>query len=165
MFDSIFTKENITLIIAVIGCAGSVSLWIYNFVTSRCKIDMELVRMYEPDIMIACYVAFTNRSRLPVSITSVCVVIDGVCFQCIPISYPVFTVTNSKTGEIIQQHFTLSLPINLCSLSGVSGFLAFDIPREFLKKTSTPLTFEVSTNRGRLFRKTLSYEGYADMEI
>ena len=161
---SFFTRENITLILAIFGSVGTLITWISKVVTSRKSVNVSLGRIYEPDKIFCCFLVFENKSRLPICINSVSVVIDGIPFPCAIIPHVSYTVTRKSGSKVIgeREYPSLALPLNLGGLSGSSGFLDFDIPQEYLQKISTPLTLQVSTNRGNLKQMKLEFEDYSD---
>ena len=158
------TRENITLALAIFGSAGTLISWISRIVSSRKSVSISIGRIYEPDKCFSCFLIFENKSRLPISITSISVLIDGVSFPCVSIPHAAYTITE-KTGSTVTRYKEfpgLSMPLNLSGLSGSSGFLDFDIPQEYLQKLSTPLILQVATNRGRLKQIQLEFEDYSD---
>ena len=69
----------------------------------------------------------------------------------------------SWTSFYCTDIFTIPFPINLGSLTGTSGYIEFDISPEVLKLFSTPLTVQVSTNRGKAIEKKLHFENLVDL--
>lgn len=58
--------------------------------------------------------------------------------------------------ELLSREYTMAFPINLPSLSGTSGYLAFRIPQETLQSVSNDLIVELSTNRRRILKTQLT---------
>lgn len=163
MFE-LLTRENITLILAIFGSVGTVISWILHVITSRKAVAISLGRIYEPSTSLSCFLLFENKSRLPISITSIAVLIDDIPFPCVAFPHAAFKIIEKK-GNIVTYRKELqavSMPLNLAPLCSASGFLDFDIPPEYLQKLSTPLILQVSTNRGRLKQIRLEFEGYND---
>lgn len=49
----------------------------------------------------------------------------------------------------------MPFPVNLGALAGASGYICFDVYKDVSQTLSTPLIFEVSTNRGNAIQKRL----------
>lgn len=163
--DKLLTRENITLALAVFGAVGTLVTWIYHWFTSRKSLEVQLLRIYTPSKALACFFSISNKSRLPISVLSVSVFIDGVSFQNVPIPHITYSVSTTRNGETTIKHEypALTFPINLTGLSGTSGFVDFEIPEEVSQKIATPLIVQVATNRGNLSKTALEFQGYSDM--
>ena len=159
------SRENITLSIALFGAIGTLATWIYAAFTKRRRIDVTLIHIFEPDSNLVVFASFTNRSHLPISITAISLVLGDVSFPCPTDPHLVFRYESSLHPHENSCSYTLNLPLNLGSLSGVSGFLSFDIPPEFLKRISSPLILKVSTSRGSLPQKRLFFEDYSTLDV
>lgn len=145
-----FTKDNLTLVTAVFGALSSIITWIINYRRSRKNITIQVNKICHFGNAIVAHVTIQNESRLPISINDVSAKIKGKLYngfhvpQC---TINISTITeNNVTAS--RECCTMSFPINLGSLSGVSGYLFFDTSKEVSETLSTHLTFRVSTNRG-----------------
>ncbi len=160
MFKSLLTRENITLAIALLGAVGTVSSWIYRFFSSRKKLDISLLKVFEPHKSLVVYVSFQNRSRLPISINTIGVVFGERVYQCEPVAHVVYS--SEVNGRKVSEIRTMSFPVNLSPLSGSSGFVEFELPSDELKNLSTRLTLQVSSNRGNPTRTIFSLREWDD---
>lgn len=147
---SFFTRENITLALAIFGSLGTIGTWLYHFTTTRLSISVEILRAYKLESKASLYVFFQNNSRLPVSISSVYLTVGNIPISSYPIPHTPYAVQAKWENESPKgpEYLTLSMPINLSSLSGASGFLDFYFPQDTLNKISYSIDLHVSTNRG-----------------
>lgn len=148
---SFLTRENITLAIAIFGAVGAVCNWVQKQIDNKVSMDVHLLKAFKPGRSFVVYLSFQNRSRLPISINSVSVLIDGSAYQCELVPHSAFKKYNS--GVLVSEIKTMTFPVNLSPLSGSAGFVEFAAPEEELRKLSTHLTLQVSTNRGNLPKK------------
>ncbi len=156
----LFTRENITLAIAIFGALGTLLTWFFNFIHSRKNIDLRIIKISKFENQLTMYLSIQNKSRIPISINSISLLSDGVYYPCDIISHPAFTVSYQNNCTDI---FTIPFPVNLGSLTGTSGYIEFDISSKVLKPLSTPLTVQVSTNRGKAIEKKLHFEDLVDL--
>lgn len=65
--------------------------------------------------------------------------------------------TKKVNGAVVSHRAisSLSIPINISSLSGTSGYICFEFPEVSFPSDATELTFSVSSNRGKVFEKKL----------
>lgn len=148
------TKDNITFILATIGSLGT----IYSMITQRPKLSLSIHDFHYENKSLVTYIAFTNRSRLSISVLNISVVHDKICYPCVYIPTTVVEYTCCSGKELISHREELSIqfPISLSSLAGTSGYLYFDKLPDNFPDAPTTLTFEVSTNRGRAKKMKLS---------
>lgn len=152
--------EIITLVLALIGSLGTAYTAIMSFYWNRISIDFNIVEYCPAKDSLIVYMAFTNKSRLPVSITDVRIWSNNIPYSCThtPEIVKIVTRTLGKDKTFQEAIHSLPLPINLPSLSGTSGFLYFQIPQGTFECNAKTLTVELSTNRHLKVRKTLSLE-------
>ena len=152
--------DKLTFVLALIGSLGTAYSVIMTFYWHRVSIECNIVE-YSPskDALIA-YISFTNHSRLPISITNISLWNRDVLYSCVHTPEIVQFVNRTINGKETYQEaiHSISLPINLPSLSGTSGFVYFLFPQENFEVSSKSLTVELSTNRHLTIRKTLSLE-------
>ena len=153
----LISKENITLVIAVFGLIGSASMWAYKLVVQRSNFSVTILRkgIFGKDVTL--FASFENKSRLPIAITRISLLIDGVVYDCVPVPTMVYEEVRRSRGEEVGrlQEFSIQMPIPLDSLSARSGFLHFELPEGILLSEPTALTFLISTNRSKTKRMTL----------
>ncbi len=107
--------------------------------------------------MIVLYVSFANKSRLPISVTDICIKIDDTYYPCLQPPIIAYEETKKVNGAVVSHRAisSLSIPINISSLSGTSGYICFEFPEVSFPSDATELTFSVSPNRGKVFEKKL----------
>ena len=152
--NTYFTKENITFLLAVIGSLGT----IYSMIAQHKNISLSIVSYSYKNKTLLMYVAFTNCSRLPISILNVSIVLDKICYPCVYIPTTVVEHTRHSGKELLsyREELSIQFPVSLSSLAGTSGYLYFDKLPDNYPNAPTTLTLEVSTNRGQAMKMKLS---------
>ena len=142
----------VSLILGSIGTLGSLTTGFIAFIRSRTNISTEIQLFHKNPSGCLLMVTFINKSYMSVSITDVRLVINKTRFSCVKIPEMALerTHTCGNKTDLIRRDFTMDFPINLPSLSGTSGYLAFRIPQETLQSVSTEVIVELSTNRRRI---------------
>ena len=150
----------LTFILALIGSLGTAYSVIMTFYWHRVSIDCNIIEYCPTKDALIAYMSFINHSRLPISITDICIWNDGVLYNCVPTPEIVKFIDRKSNNEQFYKEAIHSapLPINLPSLSGTSGYVYFLFPQENFQVSSKSLTVELSTNRHLTLRKTLSLE-------
>ena len=156
---SLFTRENITLVIALIGCLGTITTGLNSYLSNRQNLTFRVLGHLVPEgRSIILYMMFENKSHLPISITSISVFGNGILYSCQEIPIKVYeTTTRKNRTEILSHHeyFSMQIPISLPSLGGTSGYVYFEAPQEIFQPDTTHLTFRVTTNRNRAIEMRL----------
>ena len=155
-----FSKDNITLILSILGCIGSLLSWLYIFFQNRKCFDIEIVGHlfgYDQKSLLI-FASFTNKSHLPITITNINVKLGDSFYTCAKIPVVAHRERTTCKGEVLSQHehMSLAFPITLQSLGGVSGYILFEFPESVSQPESTRASFVISTNRGRSVEKKLS---------
>ena len=153
------TRENITLVIAIIGCIGTISTWICSYMSHRQNLDIRVLGHLIPEgYSVILYVMLENKSQLPISITGISVCQNEILYPCQEIPIKVYETTTRKNKEIVShnEYFSMPNPIFLPSLCGTSGYVYFEAPQEVFPPDATQLTLRLTTNRGKVVEKTLS---------
>lgn len=164
-FTAIFTQENITLVLSIIGAISAVYTFITNIYWNRASVHATIVSRFIFDNYLTLYVSFVNLSRLPISITSVSVIIDDV-FYCAEQSPVLIGIKGIRKGEIkdfVIPRYSMAFPINLPSLAGSSGYLHFRFPRKILESSATELRVSLATNRKCSLQMTLQLPEQGDI--
>lgn len=148
------TKENITFLLGVFGSFGT----LYTLLAQRKNLSLSIQSYCYSNNSLLMYVAFTNRSRLPISVLNVSILQDKICYPCVYAPTIVCKHTHRSGKEIVSQReeFSVQFPISLASLAGSSGYLYFDRLPENFPDAATTLTVQVSTNRGKAMKMKLS---------
>lgn len=157
---SYFTRENITLAIAIFGALGTIFTWISSFLRNRKRLNFKIHKLYIAGNILSCFISFENKSHLPISINGISVVFDKQYYPCNNTSQLLFKSTNKSNGKITAEKsvYTTQLPVNLSALSGSSGYFSFAVSQDVLENLSTLLTVQVSTNRGLPIEKKLAFQ-------
>lgn len=148
----LLTRENITLALSIFGTIGTVITFIANFLVYRKNLRIKIVSStYKKDFhQLILVTSFENRSRLPITVTSVSATINDK--QLKPLRYPrcVGEFIKKDGNEIIARKFlyNLKFPIDIQPLSAVSGHILFDVSPKELETLSTPLTLSLHSTRG-----------------
>lgn len=163
--QSIFTRENITLAIALFGAIGTALSGILNFFHSRKRISIQIIKICRLKDFIIAYIAIQNKSRLPISINDISLIINKEKYTGNSVPPHSLRHTNSTTDiPTDREHFTMQFPVNLGALAGASGYIRLDVPEEVSQTLSTHLIFQVATNRGSSIRKKLEREQWIDWQ-
>lgn len=164
----ILTKENITFALALIGSAGTISMWIFNWYRHRFKIRVSILAYTHSaasgNRAYWCNFLFDNLSRSPVAIRRINLLIGENPIPCRIDSQAIIRV-ESKTipGEYIMRK-TLQFPVNLSGLESISGYVLFVSSETSPLVSSTHLNLQVCTNRGTVKKLTLSLEGVQNLQ-
>ena len=123
---SLFTRDNITLILAIFGSLGTLISWIFSYISNRRNLDIHVVgyRQDTPHALLL-YVSFINNSRLPISISDISIKINGIISSCQKIPITALEEEISRKGNAISHydHKTIGFPISIPGLNGTSGYV------------------------------------------
>ncbi len=152
--NELFTQSNVTFFLATFGSIGTA----WNILQSRRKISIKLNYFgYNKEKKIAlANIQIANKSRLPVAVTDISVKISQNYFPCK--KYPVLADSSKHEwgkNVSVTDFYSVQFPMAMLALGGTGGYLVFDIPQEIDVPLSKPLTFSISTNRGRPFEVQL----------
>lgn len=105
-----------------------------------------------------------NNSSEPIIINGLSIKLNNSFYPCYDLPRKIFSSTNT-TGSVTtfsKDFYSMALPINFSPAYGTSGYFAFDIPQEDMKKLSTEASILVSSNRGKAFEIQLKLEREVD---
>lgn len=124
-----------TFVLALIGSLGTAYSVIMTFYWYRISIDCNIVEYCPSKDALIVYMSFTNHSRLPISITDICVWNDCVLYSCVHTPEIVKTVSRTlNNGQTYQEAIhSASLPINLLLSQGHLVMFTFCFLKETLK--------------------------------
>lgn len=150
----IFTRDNVTFALALFGSAGTA----YTFISQRRKILLSIHYYNYKNKSLIMYVSFTNCSRLPISITNMSIVQNGICYPCVYVPTKVLDYTHTIGKEIVghKEIMSIQFPVSLLALAGSSGYLYFDTLPDTYPDDPKEVTLEVSTSRGKAKKMKLS---------
>lgn len=160
IITSLFSKDNITLTLSILGCIGSFLSWLYIFFQNRKCFEMEIIGHlwgYDQKSLLI-FASFTNKSHLPISITSISFKLENSFYTCSKIPEVALEKRTTCKGKVLSQHeyMSLAFPIVLQALGGSSGYVFFEFPEAIPQPESTQASFVISTNRGKSVEMTLS---------
>lgn len=152
-----FSRENITLLLAIIGSVGTISNWIFYWITTRKNITISIVGHFWHSNCLLIYAHITNNSRLTIALNDISFVLNTKTISCSPIPTKVFEKVYKRGNEIVdkQTDYSFQMPITLHPLCGTSGYLYFPFEEESVVPAPSSLTFVIHTNRGKVIKKTL----------
>lgn len=145
---NMITMDNITFVLAVFGSLGTLVSWIQSIVKNHKNITFKIDSYYLDDTFLQISFTIINNSQLPIVITGISLKHDGIYYPS-----PLFpdiiqedTIASSNSTRTLS---TIPFPINLCPYTSTSGFLSFAFHSKVYINSSTPLSLEISSNRGR----------------
>lgn len=150
----------ITLVLSVFASVGTLLTWIFKLISSRKNIKIKIIKYCKVHSSLIMYMVVNNNSSSSIILNYVSIKLNDIIYPCSTLPKKVFT-TQSKTGEIVnfsKEYISVMFPINLSPCSGMSGYFLFDVPEGDLKMLSTPLTLQVSSNRGKAIQIELILE-------
>lgn len=163
------TKENIALVISVIGLLISLLNAAYFFAIRRKILIVNFgqfgIKNHGRNKLFMIHYRFDNASQLSLAITRVQLIIDNTHYDCDHRKHLAEEIEYRKKQKVIYEYASNTdiLPINLAPLSSQSGFLGFVIPPDSLSKDEKVLTFRICTNRGKVVQRTFAL--YEDVLI
>ena len=149
--------DKVTFLLGLIGTLGTAYSVLMTFYWNRVDVDFYIADYSATPDSLILYMVFTNNSRLPVSVTDICIWNKAIPYSCRkdPIVVRTYSRQSGKNITYKEALKSLPFPINLPCLSGTSGYLYFQIPQENFECASNSLTVGLSTNRFRKLQKTL----------
>lgn len=156
-FSRWITKENITLFIAIAGFVMS----FMGCISRRKSLSVRILRyrIYgECEKYMYAYIAFENRSQLPIAITRLSLLMDGKTYDAIQIPQRIFERKRTIGKEVISrtEEYSTAIPIQLQSLGACTALIFFDTLPALTETQPTHLTFLIGTNRGKAMKTLLS---------
>lgn len=161
VFLSLFTKANITLLLSIIGTIGTVSTFVISFLNKRKRLRISFSDIiYRNDLKtLIVGTTFENKSQLPIAITKIFLLYNGVQHSCIPYPRCVSTYAHKIGKDTVDRinTYNMNLPIDINQLSAKSGYFLFDIPEEDVQTLRTGAFLLVHSTRGKVMRISLPY--------
>lgn len=160
--SKLLTRENITLVLSTFGSIGTLITIITTFVVNRKNLKIRITETFyltDPQRLYIKFL-FENRSRLPISITSILLSFNTQKIKPTKRTYCIHDYKNSEGKEIVDRIFTYNsqLPITVAALDATRGYMLFDIPQEALRTLTTPLTCLIYSTRPPVQQIELSYK-------
>ncbi|GEM_PF-3534293 len=154
--SKIFSKDNITFAIAVLGFIFSLCNTIYLIVLNKRNLKVTC-KKYSPcgyltDKPIFFELIFENNSRRSISITRMFLNIDNKKFEFFSFPQLVYEENNKTCGRITseQKEYSLVLPKTIDGFGVLGGFFCVLTNNcvDFKKLSTAKLSLSVHTNRG-----------------
>ena len=146
--------QAVTFVLGLVGSAGT----FWTFMQTRKKLTMNLtgntvVRQHGSSYLVVVQTMFINHSTLPITVTDVILQIGTQKYACLKGSQVPALLSREKLIMLSDINAYLTpCPLQLMGLGGVSAYLAFLFSTEEGLPFSTPATFQISTNRGKVIQ-------------
>ena len=150
----------VTFAIAVFAFIMSAATWVLSFIRERKRIDVSVIDYSARVESVQLFMLFMNKSRLPISITSVAIVNGNKSALC-ELEPQDVKILAEKSGNVVTRqdvYRTASMPIYILPLGATQQYLEFRIAHLGLE---TPLargskvSLAISTNRGTINKTVL----------
>lgn len=150
---SLLTRENISLVIAVIGF----SLSIYNFVHEKMQNRMKINITYKNHFIaehdhksITISLAFENLVKNPISISRIYLCVDDKKYDFYWIPQFVLRATQQTNGQVIDEInvHSIPLPFTIEGYGVVGGFFFTKAPQSIYTLESANTSLLVYSNKG-----------------
>lgn len=150
-------KDNITLLIAILGFVMSLITWVKKFLTQRRKLSGKVLGIKSYEDVTFIYLLLENKSMLPISVTWIALRCGGESYPCTPLPVRIFEKVRRSRGEIIEikREYSTPMPITIGELGAVNALVFFENLRQLPPDDATHLNLQVCTNRGKPMQMTL----------
>ena len=152
-FSDLFTRDNITLALAILGSVLSVWSLIATALSRRVRLSITVseYKSFARESACQMYIQIANHSSLPVAITRLQFSLNGNSYDCcsFPEKVRVFTTTSNDIESVERVFYTLPMPISLDALGATCGYVQFSRPKGIFPLAPKDVTLLVSTNRAR----------------
>lgn len=158
--NTLLTKDNITFILAVFGSLGTLISWTLSLISTRKNINVRISKAYPYNNSILFHILIDNKSRLPITITRISLIIGDDIFSTFDTKTQIFRSEHKCNGEILSVNtiYSPTFPIEIGSLGGVNCYPYFELPPEVFETLSTEATLQFHTNRGMIKKKKLLFQ-------
>lgn len=140
-----------SIIISIVSLLISLFTCIYNVLCKRKRISISILEYNYRNDENQFLLSIENCSHLPISISRILVTIDNRLYECQKIPTVVKRIEHIEYPKIrIEEISSLSNPIALDSLGGLSGYVVFPKSPEIFENQDTLVNFQLYTNRGKI---------------
>lgn len=156
MFE-LMNKDNITLIIAVLGFVMSLITWVKNSVMQRKKLIGKVLGIKSYADVTFIHLLLENKSILPISVTWIALKCNDESYPCTPLPVLVFENIRKSGSEIVEikREYSTPIPITIGELGAVNALVLFENLRQLPPNDATHLNLQVCTNRGKPIEMSL----------
>lgn len=149
---SLFSRDNITLAIALLGAFGTLRGFYQNRFSVRLTYRSQLVQPSFKVGIIWFDFLIENLSNFPVSISRIFISINDNTYEVLHEKYRVHSLTENFSGsKEVFSVYTIPLPVKLEGLGSIGGYFQLRMPQylaeENFLKSSVVVT--LYTNRGK----------------
>ena len=137
----IANQSDITFILALIGSIGSICGWIYTFITTRKRIEIDIVDYSALRNVAQFFINIQNKSFSPICINSISFLYDGNYVHCELIPKKI----RGRDNELLC---TPMFPLNLSPRQGCLHFFEFVNCPNISLDSDKKVSFVIHTNRG-----------------
>ena len=150
-FLRLLTRDNVTLLLALIGTAGT----IYTFVTQRLNLKVTVLSSRADPFLLE--LQFENLSSIPISITLIKLKVGKEEFllpRVASVAFPEQKMPTYYREPAREAVLTLDFPVRLESFGALRGYIGFPPEVQTLcskseQTDSIPATLIVATTRGK----------------
>lgn len=144
----LFTKENVTFAIAVFGAVGTAR----SIFQSRKKVEfIPLGYKLNEDHDLIVHFEIINHSTTAISIVNISYIYNGKHYSCSKERAIAESIYHERMHiPCLKDFYTQPFPLQLVGRGGTSEYIRFELPPEIHPDFSTPQTFQVSANRGKV---------------
>lgn len=153
----LFTKENITFLLGLIGAIGTAVTFIKSLINNRTNFAIKTVKFNVGEKGILSYMMFLNNSYSPIAITSISICINSIYYPAILAPEEVCHTVHRSGNEITDTHseYSIAFPIVLGGQYAISGYVYFPLPKGTVVPDARIFSLKVCTSNGMAVEKLL----------
>ena len=146
--SKIFTRDNITFVLALIGSLGTFFNGIKHFLASRVKFDVKIFDIRYSNGIAQIYLDVRNLSINPIAISSISIKVDQKLYPCDLLQKKI-----RYSGDIL--YMTPLFPLNIAPQTSQQYFLEFlDVP-DICITSGTTFYLSFDTNHGMITKSVI----------
>ena len=155
--NDLFTKENISFVLGLIGSIGTAVTFIQSRINNRTNFSIKTVKFHAGDKGILTYLMFLTNSHTPITITSMSICVHGIYYPAIQTQEEVCHTVHRTGNEITGTHseYSILFPIVLSGQYATSGYVYFPLPKETSVPSAKIFSLRVCTSNGKAIEKLL----------
>ena len=150
ILEKIFSAQNITFALSLFGSAGTAWAIIQN--RKKLKVILDKAEINYNAKRITLHLQIVNCSRLSIAVTDAAWILPTKTVSCTKERFEDFE-RHGIANNMQKYHYaeyTQPFPLQILGLGGIPATLRFEFQEGALPQLSTPLTLQISTNRGRV---------------